>query len=90
MSWLYVGFNNIPFDHSAALLRVFLSMFYPTDNLYTADALGYYRQREWRVISSDIEFNKHPATRALTGPEQERLLSIDREFWSRQLNHENT
>jgi len=85
----YVGFNNIPFDHSAAVLRVFLSMFYPTDNLHAADTLGYYRQREWRVISTDIAFNNHPATRALTRTEQERLLSIDREFWSRELTHEN-
>src|SRR5262249_53334802 len=50
----YVGFNNIPFDHSVGVLNAFMNMFYPTDNTHKDDLLGYYRQREWRLIAGDI------------------------------------
>jgi len=84
----HVGFNNIPFDHSIGVLSVFLSMFYPTDNAHTGDQLGYYRQREWRVVAGDINFAGRPMGRPLAAEEVRRLLAVDPGFWGRTLTVE--
>jgi hypothetical protein len=81
----HVGFNNIPFDHSAGVLGAFLNMFYPTDNPYTNDQLGYYRQREWRLIGDNVNIKGRPISRGLSAPEVGRLEQIDPEFWAREL-----
>jgi hypothetical protein len=81
----HVGFNNIPFDHSIGVLTVFLNMFYPTDNAYTGDVLGYYRQREWRVIAGEINFNLRPMGRSLSQSEIADVEDIDPKFWQREL-----
>ena len=81
----HVGYNNIPFDHSVAILTVFLNMFYPTDNAHTGDALGYYRQREWRVIAGDINFNQRPMGRSMSPTEIAEVEDIDPQFWTREL-----
>jgi hypothetical protein len=81
----HVGFNSIPFDHSVGVLNVFLNMFYPTDNAHTGDELGYYRQREWRLIAGDIKFNGWLIGRSLSDPEVAKLREIDSHFWTREL-----
>ena len=81
----HVGFNNIPFDHSIGVLSVFLNMFYPTDNTHTGDQLSYYRQREWRLIAGDINFNGRPMGRGLSDTEIATLQNIDPDFWNREL-----
>ena len=65
----YVGFNAIPFDHSSGILGVFLDMFYPTDNTYKNDQLGYYRQREWRLSASNVNLYGRPIGRKLSDTE---------------------
>jgi hypothetical protein len=84
----HVGFNNIPFDHSVGVLALFLNMFYPTDNTHTGDRLGYYRQREWRLIAGDINFNGRPMGRTLSQIEAAKLQEIDQQFWTRELTVE--
>ena len=81
----YLGFRNVPFDHSIGMLGVYENMFYPTDNAYTDDQLGYYRQREWRLVGPGIAVNGHRLTRALDAQERARLETIDRDFWTREL-----
>lgn len=81
----YLGFRNIPFDHSIGMLGVYENMFYPTDNVHADDQLGYYRQREWRLVGSDIAVNGRRLTRALDTKERARLEAIDRDFWTRKL-----
>jgi hypothetical protein len=81
----YVGFNNIPFDHSIGILSVFLNMFCPTDNTHTGEQLGYYRQREWRLIAGDLKFNGQPLGRQLLDEEKAELLAIDQLFWGQVL-----
>jgi len=81
----HIGYRNIPFDHSIGMLSVFLNIFYPTDNSHSGDLLGYYRQREWRLIGGEMKFNERPMARALTQLEADRLVSIDRNFWTREL-----
>ncbi|MDV6347712.1 hypothetical protein R2083_09300 [Nitrosomonas sp. Is35] len=82
----HVGFNNIPFDHSIGVLGVFLNMFCPTDNLHLGELLGYYRQREWRLIAGDIRINSRPMGRELSDAEKQRLATVDSIFWNRQLD----
>ena len=86
----YVGFRNIPFDHSVAILDVALEMFYPTDNAHTGDLLGYYRQREWRFLGGDLAFNNRPIARKLTDQEQQKLTAIDPGFWQKELEVNHT
>jgi len=81
----YIGFNSIPFDHSAGILGYFLNIFYPTDNLYQNDELGYYRQREWRLVASNVNIHGRPIGRSLSAAEVVQLEDIDPEFWGRQL-----
>ena len=81
----HVLFKAIPFDHSSAVLRLMMNLFYPTDDDYTGTQLGYYRQREWRLIKSGIAFHGHPMTRPLTQHERESLIEIDSPFWSRDI-----
>jgi hypothetical protein len=81
----YVGYRNIPFDHSVAIIDYFLSLFYPTDNVFRNDELGYYRQREWRLVASTIGILGRPLTRALSLTEIAEVERIDHDFWSREL-----
>lgn len=81
----HVGFNNIPFDHSIGVLSVLLNMFYPTDNEHAGDELGYYRQREWRLIAGDINFGGRAMGRSLTEAETRTPQQTDPSFWNREL-----
>jgi hypothetical protein len=81
----HVGFNNIPFEHSTGVLSVFMNMFYPTDNVHTDTQLGYYRQREWRLIAGDLNFNGRPMGRSLSANEATTIQAIDDKFWNREL-----
>jgi hypothetical protein len=86
----HIGYRNIPFDHSIGMLSVFLNIFYPTDNTYSGELLGYYRQREWRLIGGELNFNNRALGRPLTHAEIARLMTIDEPFWSRELSWEGS
>jgi hypothetical protein len=81
----HIGFRNIPFDHSIGVLSIFLNMFYPTDNSFTGDQLGYYRQREWRLIGGP-NINGRPMGRMLNDNEISQLSNIDTRFWNREID----
>lgn len=81
----HIGYRNIPFAHSVAMLTIYENMFYPTDNAYSDDILGYYRQREWRLVSSNFEINGQPVSRPLTADERRELEAVDPAFWQREL-----
>jgi hypothetical protein len=81
----HIGYRNIPFAHSIAMLGIYENMFYPTDNAYSDDMLGYYRQREWRLVLSNFEFNGQPVSRLLTADERQKLEAVDPGFWQREL-----
>lgn len=86
----HVGFNSIPFDHSMGVLSVFLNMFCPTDNLHLSEPLGYYRQREWRLIAGDMRVDGRPMGRELSDAEKQRLAAVDPTFWNRTLDVDGT
>lgn len=81
----HIGYRNIPFAHSIAMLAIYENMFYPTDNAYSDDLLGYYRQREWRLVQSNLEINGQPVSRPLTAVERRELEAVDPVFWQREL-----
>ena len=60
------------------------SLFYPTENLSYTSMLGYYRQREWRIISGHYLHGKANTELATTAQVTE-LIEIDREFFSREM-----
>lgn len=79
----HVGYNNIPLEHSLAVMDILLNVFGPTDNTVNGAAMEYYRQREWRLIGAKIAVNGRSLCRDLTVQERARLLQIDQGFWSR-------
>jgi hypothetical protein len=81
----FVGYRSIPFDHSIAFLDIIMNIFYPTDNIYSGEILGYYRQREWRLIETLVNFNNNLTTRTLAHFEQQKLMKIDPAFWGREI-----
>lgn len=81
----HIGYRNIPFAHSIAMLAIYENMFYPTDNVNSDDTLGYYRQREWRLVLSNVEINGQPLFRSLTADERGKLEAVDPVFWMNQL-----
>lgn len=81
----HIGYRNIPFSHSIAMLGIYENMFYPTDNTHSDDLLGYYRQREWRLVTSDIAIEGQKIVRPLTAEERKKLEAVDASFWCREL-----
>ncbi|MBJ9622329.1 abortive infection system antitoxin AbiGi family protein [Burkholderia multivorans] len=77
----HIGYRNIPFNHSIAMLGIYENMFYPTDNAHSDEILGYYRQREWRLVTSDIAVEGQRIVRPLTEDERQKLEAVDAGFW---------
>ena len=82
----YINFRNIPFDHSIAMLEIFENMFYPTDNSHSDENLGYYRQREWRLVQSALQINGKSTFRNLTDDEGNKLEIINSHFWQKKIS----
>ena len=61
-------------------LRVLCSFFYPAEDLNHTDVMGYYRQREWRIVANMSKLGKEQ-TRPLSEEEVEHLLHLDVEFF---------
>lgn len=65
-------------------LRALTSLFYPTEHPQYTGLLGYYRQREWRLVSGAF-LNGQPTTTVATDKQRQELLEIDADFFSRTL-----
>ena len=72
-----------PYEVLVSNLRGLSGMFYPIEDLDYTELLGYYRQREWRIIAN-MEFQGEPVTRELADDEKSVLLSIDIDFFGRE------
>lgn len=80
-----VSHGTAPLGALDAGMGALLNFFYPADNAKHDRQLEYYRQREWRIAASFAIEGKelvHDATK----DEVARLMLIDGEFFSRQLN----
>ena len=77
-----IGHATTPWKPLSDGMQAVLNFFYPADDVKRDKILDYYRQREWRVACA-FEINGDPVTRSVSEPERERLLAIDRDFFSR-------
>ena len=81
----YLSFQNAPFDLMRGVLNAMLSLFYPADDQINDTMLGYYRQREWRIVSG-IQIDGMPMSLPLTPEESKEVGDIDHDFWDRALS----
>ena len=77
----FIGFETAPFSAMLGVTSIAQALFYPTDDEYHDQQLGYYRQREWR-ITADYFVNGSPRGRNLHDDEKELLLRLDNSFWA--------
>ncbi len=80
----YLNFKAAPFDLMRGAIWAAQNLFYPTDDRVNDKLLSYYRQREWRIIPG-VAVEGKTIARVATADEKEFLLSLDRQFWSREL-----
>jgi len=69
-------------------IRGLSGFFCPTEDPNLKEILGYYRQREWRIIGNMIKSGKE-STRSLREAEIEKVIEIDNEFFGHQLDFPN-
>ncbi len=81
----YLSFQNAPFGLMRGVLNAMLSLFYPADNQIGDTLLGYYRQREWRIVSG-IQVGDTALSRPLTSEQSREVGDVDRDFWDRMLS----
>ncbi len=74
-----------PIDTLLAAIRALSGYFYPVENLAHTGELAYYRQREWRVLANIIHLGR-PVTQAPSEDEVSALVSLDPEFFGRELD----
>ena len=67
-------------------LRAFSGFFYPTEDLRYMDLLGYYRQREWRIVANMSKLGEE-LTRDLFDNEKAALLELDEQFFGRETEY---
>ena len=81
----YLQFETAPFEAMRGVTSMAQSLFYPTDDDYHDEELGYYRQREWR-ITGDYYINGNRRGRVPRDEEKTLLLGADQSLWSRPLH----
>jgi hypothetical protein len=81
----YIEHGHMPFRQCAGVASVFQNMFYPTDNKHSDEILGYFRQREWRIVASELLFFNRPLARPLNVDETTQLTALDPAFWGKEV-----
>lgn len=67
-----------------AAIKALSGFFYPVEDLKYTELLGYYQQREWRILANMAK-DRVELTRSLEAGELESLLALDPEFFGEQL-----
>ena len=80
----FLAFENAPFDAMNGAISIAQSLFYPSDDDHGGEELGYYRQREWRIVA-DYRLNGVERGRSLRDDEKTVLAGIDCAFWTGEL-----
>ena len=77
-----LGRRHQPVQQLLNALRAFLSLVHITEDMEGEDdELKHYREREWRIVSG-IAAQESDTTRDLTDEEKDRLIALDRDFFS--------
>jgi len=74
-----------PISALTSSLRALSGYFYPTDHPKYTDLLGYYRQREWKLLANIIHRGV-PVTVPVNEQDIEALIRIDGEFFEREVD----
>lgn len=80
-------YESQPFEQLSNALGAVGGFFYPTDDPRYNDVLGYYRQREWRILA-DFSRLGVPSCKIATNAQQESLLSFDADFFGKMIQFE--
>ena len=78
----FINSGGQPFIEQLGVIKGFSSLFYPIENTTYTEKLGYYMQREWRIISNIIH-KGNALVDKLTVDEQNRLLDLDKEYYDK-------
>ena len=80
----FLSYRNAPFDMMRNTLDGASRLFYPADNLSHEKLLDYYRQREWRLVSS--EKDGQAVSRNCKDNEAEQIRQTNPAFWNREIS----
>lgn len=83
-----LGENIYPFHDYKGALQGLSGYFCPLEDLDHTDALGYYRQREWRIIGN-MQAHGVAITPECSVELKEKLTLMDQEFWDKELEFQN-
>lgn len=72
-----------PFSQLEANIQGLTGLFQAVENLKYTDELGYYRQREWRLVSGLLDHGK-PQSRLLDDHEKKTILGISGPFFEKE------
>lgn len=81
---LRVSNDLIEFSSLEATLQFLSGLFYPTEDLRYNSDLGYYMQKEWRLLPS-IYFNGVPIATKASEQQKTNLINIDKRFFMAEL-----
>ena len=74
-------------DQLSDSLRVISNLFYPTENLDYTPELGYYYQREWRIIAG-VSTKRGPVVELLNEKQKSEVTEIAPEFFSEEIQEQ--
>ena len=73
-----------PVEQLLNAMRASAGFLYPTEDLTFTTTLGYYRQREWRIVSAMVKRGTE-VSRSPTQAEIDGLVALDPEFFGKEL-----
>lgn len=74
-------YQTRPIAEIVAALQAISGFFYPTENLKYTEILGYYRQREWRIVANMMRHGVI-VTDKPTESERQKLIELDESFFN--------
>ena len=78
LSYLNSGTQKLPMLLNT--IKALSGLFYPTEDQGDTDLLGYYREREWRIIDAWMRKGQR-VSQSLSNDEVQLLLDIDHEYF---------
>ena len=81
----HLGTDIQPIGSLTAAVRFLFGYYYPTENLKYTGPLGYYRQREWRLLANGVNRGT-PITEEVSPRDIEALIGMDQQFFGRELD----
>lgn len=81
----FLEYQSQPVSSLTASARALAGYFYPIENLDFTEPLGYYRQREWRVLANMLQLGE-PVTHQVPEEVQKKLIAVSSDFWGKEID----